>query len=81
MVAQTQDTVIGEYAENVTLMIVELVWCFATESRELFVEKSLDTCQREVRETTTVVEQIGDALQDVSTHPWTSQQYGDLRGP
>jgi hypothetical protein len=47
-------------------MVVELVWCFAAEGGEFFVEKGLNAGQGEVSEPTAVVEQVGDALWIVS---------------
>lgn len=44
VLAQTTYTCIGEDTENISLMVVELLWCWSAKSGQLLVEESLHTC-------------------------------------
>lgn len=53
---------VGEDAENFSLMIVELHRRGSAEGGQIVVKECLYTCQAEMRQARTIIEQSGDTL-------------------
>jgi hypothetical protein len=56
VVAKSRNATVGEYAEYVTLMVVELRWRFAAEYGKFVVKERLDASQTEMGKAWAVVE-------------------------
>jgi hypothetical protein len=63
MLAEPRDSVAGEDAEDVALVIIKLRRCVTAEAQEIFAEECLDASEGEVRELWTVFQQLVDALE------------------
>lgn len=62
IISETPDTIAGEDAEDVTLVVVKLRRSFAAEEEQLVTEEGLHACQAEVGELRAIVEKNMDAL-------------------
>ena len=62
MLAKPGNSVAGEDAEDVTLVIIKLRRCVTAEAQEIVAEECLDTSEGEVRELRSVLQQLVDTL-------------------
>jgi hypothetical protein len=63
MLAEPRDSVAGEDAEDVALVIIKLRRCVTAEAQEIVAEECLDASEGEVRELWTVFQQLVDTLE------------------
>ena len=56
ILAQSSYACIGEDAEDISLMIIELLWRWSAKSSQFFMEERLYTCQAEMSQARAVVE-------------------------
>jgi hypothetical protein len=49
VLAQTTYACVGEDAEDISLVVVELLWCWSAKSGQLFMKEGLNTRQAKMR--------------------------------
>lgn len=63
VLAEPRDSVAGEDAEDVALVIVKLRRCVTAEAQEIVAEERLNASEGEVRELRAVLQQLVDTLE------------------